>query len=96
MRYWVPPEAGLGGPGLPEHGYPPEKKEDKEISEAVRLALFLDPDIDEKQFSIRTEDGVVYLSGFAKSEDERQRVYNLALGVEGVHDVIDQVRLVSE
>lgn len=95
MFYWVPPEGGIGSPGPPAHGYPPEKKEDKEITEAVHLAFFLDPDVDDKQFSVRTENGIVYLAGIAKTEEERRRVHDLALSVEGVREVINEVRVVG-
>lgn len=96
MRYWEPPESGVGGPGIPKGGYPPEKKEDKDITEAVRVALFLDPEINEAQFDISTEDGVVRLSGIAKSQNERRRVRDLALGVEGVREVVDHLRIMNE
>lgn len=96
MFYWVPPEGGIGSPGPPAGGYPPAKKEDKDLVEAVRLALFLDPDIDEKKFAITAENGTIYLAGVARSENERRQVRDLALGVEGVREVVDQMRVVSE
>ncbi len=91
MKYWEPPEAGVGGPE-PFSGPPVrEEKEDKEISDAIRQAFFLDPDLPEKLFKVKTVDGVVHLGGFAASDEEMQRALEVALGVEGVKDVVNQV-----
>lgn len=91
MYYREPPEAGIGSPGPPAEGYPPEKKEDKEITDAVRAAFFLDPDLIESQYKVRTLDGIVYLSGFASTEDEMRRAVDVARGVEGVREVINEI-----
>lgn len=91
MYYREPPEAGIGSPGPPAGGYPPEKKEDKEITDAVRAAFFLDPDLIESQYQVRTRDGIVYLSGFASTEDEMRRAVDVARGVEGVREVINEI-----
>jgi osmotically-inducible protein OsmY len=96
MDRWIPPESGLGSEGPPAGGYPPDNKGDKELTSAVETALFLEPNIDESRFVIRTENGVVSVVGTAKSDDERQRVLDLALGIDGVREVIDQVRVVKE
>lgn len=96
MDHWEPPESGIGGPGIPKGGYPPKEKEDKDVTEAVRLALFLDPEVSEKQFFVSTSNGIVHLSGIAKSENERRRVHDLALGIDGVREVIDEIRLSNE
>ncbi|MCL5959679.1 MAG: BON domain-containing protein [Chloroflexi bacterium] len=91
MYYREPPEAGIGSPGPPAGGYPPERKADKDITAAVEDAFFLDPDLPETQFRFRTENGIVYLSGFATSEDEMRRAVDVALGVEGVREVINEI-----
>ncbi len=91
MWYREPPEGGIGSEGPPELGYPPEKKEDKDITDAGRDAFFLDPDILESQFKVTTENGMVHLSGIARSEDEMTRVVDVARGVEGVREVVNQM-----
>ena len=89
----IPPEAGVGasGGGPPEHGYPPEPRTDQEVIEAVRTAFFLDPDFADEQFEILSENGVVTLRGFVRSEDERRRAIDIASDVQGVNRVIDQL-----
>ncbi len=96
MAYWIPPEGGVGASGGSPPERPPEPKDDKDITEAVHTALFVDPNIDDKNYSIRTENGVVYISGVAKNEDERRRVRDIALGIDGVREVLDRVRVLEE
>ncbi|MBI2883080.1 MAG: BON domain-containing protein [Candidatus Methylomirabilis oxyfera] len=68
-----------------------EPREDKDITQAVYDAFFLDPELDRHQFKVKTVDGVVYLSGFAASDQEMQRAVDVALAVEGVKDVVNQI-----
>lgn len=96
MAYWIPPEGGVGASGSSPAPRRREPREDKEITEAVHMAFFLDPEIDDRQYTVRTENGVVYLAGYARTERERRRVEELALGVEGVREVINEVRLLQE
>jgi len=91
VYYREPPEAGVGSPGPPAGGYPPERKEDKDITDAVEAAFFLDPDLAKGEFKVRTCNGVVYLSGLAQSEDEMRRAVDVARGVEGVREVINEI-----
>ncbi|MBI2940278.1 MAG: BON domain-containing protein [Chloroflexi bacterium] len=89
--HYIPPEAGLGSPGPPAHGYPPEPRSEQDLIDAVNAALFLDPDLPTEQFEVTAENGVVFLHGVVRSEDERQRVLELARDVQGVRRVVDEL-----
>lgn len=92
QRY-IPPEGGVGasGGGPPAEGYPPEPRTDQDIIDAVRTAFFLDPDFTTHQFEITSEDGVVTLRGFVRSEDERRRAITIVTDVQGVDRVVDEL-----
>ncbi len=90
-KYWEPPEAGVGGPEPIAPIYRKEPREDKEVTEGVRTAFFLDPDLDEGQFEIRVVDGVAHLHGAVQSEELKRKAITVALGVEGVKEVRDHL-----
>lgn len=90
-KYWEPPEAGVGGPEpiAPIHG--PEPREDKDLTEGVRQAFLLDPDLVAADFEIETHNGVVYLHGTVATENIKRHAAEVALAVEGVQEVRDHV-----
>ena len=90
---YIPPEAGVGasGGGPPAEGYPPTPRTDQDIIDAVCAAFFLDPDLSTHQFQVESDDGVVTLHGYVRSEDERRRAIEIASDVEGVDRVIDDL-----
>jgi osmotically-inducible protein OsmY len=92
-KYWEPPEAGVGG-GEPIAPIPDdEPRSDGEITEGVKTAFFLDPDLSGNSFEVRTKDGIVYLKGEARTEQTKRRALELARGVAGVADVRDEISL---
>ena len=92
-KYWEPPEGGVGGPEPIAPIHAPDERKDGEITEGVRVALQLDPDVPEGPVEVRTERGIVYLHGTVSSPEIRQKIVDDALGVEGVVDVRDHLRV---
>lgn len=61
--------------------------EDAAITAGVKTALLNDTAIDGTRVHVRTEAGVVHLSGEVGSQQEAERVLMLVRGVAGVRDV---------
>ncbi len=91
--YYEPPEAGVGGPEPIAPIHPPDQREDKEVTPGVKDAFFLDPDLSESEFQVETRDHIVRLRGNAPSEEMRRHAVDVALGVEGVEDVRDEIEV---
>ena len=62
-----------------------------EVKKRYRRAL----DIDVFDIDVRTVGGKVTLSGVVKSYEVRDEAYRLARQVEGVHTVVNQIRVVD-
>ena len=65
--------------------------DDQTINARVKTALLRDETVSGYEVSTTTFDGVVQLSGFVETEDERQRAEQLAMGVDGVLTVINNI-----
>lgn len=91
MQRVEPPESGLSGPGGPIGGYPPRSNSDKDLTQAVRTALFVDPDLAETDFQVSTRDGVVTIAGEVRSEELRKRALDIVWSIDGVRDVVADV-----
>ncbi len=74
---------------------PPEKDNESEITDAVRIILEKDRLVDESSIKVTTEGWVVRLSGAVKSEEQKEAAENDAWYVWGVNDVINEVEVVS-
>ena len=98
MRYWEPPEGGIGGPDAwtGGEGHAPAQRSDPELTEAVKAALALQPGIDERYFTVHTINGVVHLFGIAASPAERDLALEAARTVAGVQDVEDDIQINPE
>ena len=90
----LPPEGGVGagdsssGGGIP---LPPEN--DQQVTEAVRMAYFLDPDMPDDAFEVLTIDRVVFLRGVVPSADMKHRAEQIASQVQGVNRVVNELRV---
>lgn len=60
---------------------------DARVTEQVKAALATDDTIDARSIEVQTRDGVVQLSGFVNSEDERSAALLRARGAPGVQEV---------
>ena len=63
------------------------------ITQQVRSRLLQDRAVRSLNFNIETRRGVVYLLGFARSQDERTRAATHASLVRGVSEVVDLTRI---
>lgn len=66
---------------------------DVAITTKVKAALLGDPDVAGTRINVETLRGTVQLSGFAKSAQEARRAADLARGVEGATQVIDNTNI---
>lgn len=70
--------------------------DDATISTRVKTALLNDPEVGALRIEVRTEQGVVTLSGTARNQAESQRAVQLARGVPGVKDVRSELKVGGE
>lgn len=70
---------------------PPERDNDAEINDAVRLLLEKDPWIDAGQVGVDTRDGVVVLSGALPGDEQKKMAEDNAWYVAGVRDVDNHI-----
>jgi osmotically-inducible protein OsmY len=71
---------------------PPEKENDGELTDAVRMVLEKDPLVHSSQISIAVDHGEVTLNGYVTSEEERQLAVMDAWYVPGVREVVDRIQ----
>lgn len=67
--------------------------DDKHITERVENALRTEPVYKFTDVDVKTFDGVVQLSGFVNSQEQKQRAGDLASGVQGVNSVVNSIAL---
>lgn len=65
------------------------------ISTQLKSDLLLDSEIYSINYSIETVNGIVYLIGVARSEEELQRVLNYARNLASVQEVVSYVRVMT-
>ena len=70
-----------------------EYLDDSMITSKVKAKLLDDKEVSGLAVNVETFKGVVQLSGFVKSEAERQKAVQLARSVGGVKDIKDDIRL---
>jgi osmotically-inducible protein OsmY len=68
---------------------------DKWISTKLNTLLLFDGRVRSRHYDIFVVDGVVYLLGIAKSQDELDAAIDVAQGVSGVQKVISYVRVIT-
>jgi hyperosmotically inducible periplasmic protein len=84
----------LGGcAATPAHESTGQYIDDTTITSKVRTELFGSEGIWSTDMSVKTVEGVVQLSGLAKSEEDRQRAGEIARSVGGVKQVDNQIRV---
>lgn len=74
----------------------PEYVSDTWITTKLRSQMLIDRDIQSINYSIDTVQGVVYLMGVARSQEELDHVMEVSRGVRGVKQVISYVKLAGE
>ncbi len=63
------------------------------ITTKLRTLMTFDGDVAGRNYTIETVNGVVYLMGYARSQDELNRVTTHASGIDGVQKVVSYVRV---
>lgn len=63
------------------------------LEKAVRTRLIADNDVKARNFNIETHDGIVYLLGVARTQEELERAAQIAAQTRGTAEVISYVRL---
>ena len=75
---------------------PGEYFDDSTITAKVKSALIADPVAEAHDIKVETFRGVVQLSGFVESQNQREAAVRVAQGVKGVKSVHDNLELKSE
>lgn len=71
---------------------PPEQETDGELADAIRMTLEKDPLVHADQISLRARAGVVTVTGYVASQQERRLAWLDIWCVPGVHEVDNQIR----
>jgi hyperosmotically inducible protein len=66
------------------------------VTAKIESKYFLDAEVKGRKIDVATEDGIVTLTGEVSSPSERRQAVLLAKATEGVKEVRDQLRVVSE
>jgi len=61
--------------------------DDSIITAKVKAALVKDPDVKALEVSVKTDKGIVMLSGFVDNEKQAQRAQEIAVSIDGVKSV---------
>ena len=72
---------------------PPEDDSPDHVAEALRIAFDKDPFIDANQIAVRVSGFVVTLTGFVPREIERERAESDAWCLQGVNDVVNEIKV---
>ncbi|HEY2082382.1 MAG TPA: BON domain-containing protein [Verrucomicrobiae bacterium] len=70
--------------------------DDKTITSSVKHDLNREPVYKFNGVDVKTFDGVVQLSGFVDTEDQKRRAEDIAKGAEGVTQVVNNITLKPE
>ncbi len=65
--------------------------DDTVITSEVKARLGDEKLVNTTRISVKTERGVVYLTGAIGTSDERDKVVSIAKNVKGVHEVVDHL-----
>lgn len=74
---------------------PPERDDDGELVDAVRMVLERDPLVHADHFVVRANAGIVRLGGAVRSEEEKRLAILDVWYVPGVRDVVDGVEVLG-
>lgn len=66
---------------------------DAGITQEIKTHWLFDSDVSSSRFYIRTSDGIVYLMGITKNQEERNKVVDYARNVQGVKKVVCYIKL---
>ncbi len=67
-------------------------RSDAQVASDVQSKIFTDPNVQSRQISVQSSNGVVTLSGYVNSDAERAAAANAAAGVDGVKTVVNNLQ----
>lgn len=73
----------------------PENPTDREIRRALKLTISHDSDLRDRHISFIVTNGDINVTGIVRTEDERRKINDIALNIDGVKSVANAV-LISE
>jgi osmotically-inducible protein OsmY len=71
----------------------PENAADRDIRRNLTLAITRDPDLRDREISFIVSNGDVSVTGTVKSENERERMNDIALNISAVKSVANALRV---
>jgi hypothetical protein len=83
----------------PAHDHPsdasliPEDPSDQRVRRDLSLAIAHDPELKQREISFMVSRGDVTVSGVVGNEDERRKINDLAMRLEGVRSVANALRV---
>ena len=67
-------------------------RSDAQVASDVQSKIFTDPNVQSRQISVQSANGVVTLSGYVNSEAERTAAASAAAGIDGVKTVVNNLQ----
>ena len=71
----------------------PENEADRGIRRDLNLAIAGDPNLKDREIRFVVSNGDVSVSGMVKTEEERKKINDLAMAVDGVKSVANALRI---
>jgi hypothetical protein len=71
----------------------PEDPSDQRVRRDLSLAIAHDPELNQREISFMVSRGDVSVSGVVGNEDERRKINDLAMRIEGVRSVANALRV---
>ena len=91
-----PPSGQLAANAGEAKAHPAESADDAALSAKVEMALDSEPDLHGAAIAVRSQEGVVTLSGTAKHPQLRSMAAQVALSIAGVELVRNEIALANE
>lgn len=83
-------------PDIPGAAVVPENPTDRRVRRALNLAIAHDASLNEREISFLVTNGDVSVTGIVENEEERKRITELAMNIDGVKSVANAVRVTEE
>lgn len=77
----------------PDASLVPENPSDRRVRRDLGLAIARDRELRDRDISFMVSRGDVSVSGVVRSEDERRKINDLAMGIDGVRSVANALRV---
>ena len=78
---------------MTERGVVPHNDDDRHLRRHINRAIAEDPGLRDREISFVVRRGDLSVTGTVRSEAERRRINDLAMGIEGVRSVANALRV---